>query len=127
VSARRGVTMTRRGHPAANAKMRLSATRLDPLIEEATVDAYGESERQAGFQAVIEDHLAVPFSTQVLGADVIVERVEMADDDRIVAVCRRGRSQQRIGILDLPLPDPPPDGAEWIDAYRRWASGNSSR
>jgi len=28
--------------------------------------------------------------------------------NRIVAVCRRGRSRQRIGILDLPLPDPPP-------------------
>ena len=107
--------------------MRLSATRLDQLIEEATVDAYGESELQAGFQAVIEDHLAVPFSTQVLGADVIVERVEMADDDRIVAVCGRGRSRQRVGVLDLPLPDPPPAGAEWIDACRRWASRSSWR
>ena len=26
-------------------------------------------------------------------------------------------------ILDLPLPDPPPKGSEWIDAYRRWARG----
>jgi len=119
--------MTRRAHRAANVKLHLSATRLDQLIEEATVDAYGESELRAGFQAVIEDHLAVPFSTQVLGADVVVERVEMADDDRIVAVCRRGRSRQRIGILDLPLPDPPPDGAEWIEAYRRWATASSCR
>jgi hypothetical protein len=37
------------------------------------------------------------------------------------------RSRQRIGILDLPLPDPPPDGAEWIEAYRRWACGSRSR
>ncbi|MEV0620626.1 hypothetical protein AB0I81_45390 [Nonomuraea sp. NPDC050404] len=22
--------------------------------------------------------------------------------------------EQAIGVLDLPLPDPPPDGAEWI-------------
>ncbi|SED14483.1 hypothetical protein SAMN04490239_7004 [Rhodococcus koreensis] len=22
--------------------------------------------------------------------------------------------------LDLPLPAPPPDGAEWIEAYRHW-------
>jgi hypothetical protein len=40
-----------------------------------------------------------------------------------VAVCGRGRSRQRIGILDLPLPDPLPDGAEWVEAYRRWARG----
>ncbi len=115
---------TRRG---PNAKRHLSAAQLDQLIEEATVDAYGESEVQAGFQAVIEDHLAVPFWTRVLGADVVVERIEMADDDRIVALCRRGRSKQRIGILDLPLPDPPPDGAEWIEAYRRWTTGTSWR
>jgi hypothetical protein len=24
-------------------------------------------------------------------------------------------------ILDLPLPQPPPGGAEWIGAYRHWA------
>lgn len=29
--------------------------------------------------------------------------------------------EQAIGILDLPLPDPPPIGAEWIHAFRRWA------
>lgn len=27
---------------------------------------------------------------------------------------------QAIPILDLPLPVPRPDGAEWIDAYRHW-------
>jgi len=23
-------------------------------------------------------------------------------------------------ILEVPLPMPPPDGAEWIEAYRHW-------
>lgn len=86
-------------------------------------DAYGDFELQASFEAVIEEHLALPFSTLVLGTEVIVERVETTDDDRIVAVCRRGRSRQRIGILDLPLPDPPPDGAESMEAYRRAETG----
>jgi len=27
---------------------------------------------------------------------------------------------QAIPILDLPLATPPPDGAGWIEAYRRW-------
>jgi len=26
--------------------------------------------------------------------------------------------------LDLPLPSPPPAGAEWIAAYRHWATHN---
>ena len=72
---------------------------------------------------MLEEHLAVPFQTSVLGADVTVTHVGQSDDGHIVAVCQRGRSRQRVPILDLPLPDPPPNGAEWIDAYRRWARG----
>jgi hypothetical protein len=65
----------------------------------------------------------VPFDTEILDVEVTVERVDMTDDEQIVAVCTRGKSRQRIPILDLPLPDPPPAGAEWIDAFRRWARG----
>jgi hypothetical protein len=72
---------------------------------------------------MLEEHLAVPFQTSVLGADVMVTRVDQSDDGHIVALCHRGRSRQRIPILDLPLPDPVPKGAEWIEAYRRWARG----
>ncbi|MEV4019530.1 hypothetical protein AB0J35_54505 [Nonomuraea angiospora] len=32
-----------------------------------------------------------------------------------------GLIEQAIGILDLPLPVPPPAGAEWIDAFGRRA------
>jgi hypothetical protein len=40
-----------------------------------------------------------------------------------VAICHRGRERQAIGILDLPLPEPAPDGAHWIAAYRHWLGG----
>jgi hypothetical protein len=105
----------------------LSTPDLDRLIEEAIVDAYGEAEQTLGFFTMLEDHLAVPFPTKVLETDIIVERINLTDGERIVAVCRRGRSRQRIGILDLPIPNPPPDGAEWIEAYRRWSRQGASR
>jgi hypothetical protein len=98
-----------------------SDAKLDEMIEEAIVDAYGESEQTVGFYTMLEDNLAVPFQTEMLGVEVTVERVDMADDEQIVAVCSRGKSRQRVPILDLPLPSPPPEGAEWIDAFRRWA------
>jgi hypothetical protein len=93
------------------------------LIEEATVDAYGDAEQLVGFVTMIDRHLAVPFQTSVLGADVTVTRVDQSEIGNIVAICRRGTSRQRIPILDLPLPDPLPKGAEWIEAYRSWARG----
>jgi hypothetical protein len=52
--------------------------------------------------------------------EVTVTGVDLTEDEQIVAICARGRSRQRIPILDLPLPTPPPQGAEWIAAYRHW-------
>ncbi len=102
---------------------RASSAHLDKLIEEATVDCYNEPEGITGIFTMLEENLEVPFSATLLGMEVTVERIEMNDADEIVAVCRRGREGQRISILDLPLPEPRPEGAEWIEAYRRWAQG----
>jgi hypothetical protein len=94
---------------------------LDALIAEATVDCYNESDCVTGFYTMLEDNLAVRFQTAVLGVDVTVTGVDLTEDGQIFAVCTRGKVTQRIPILDLPLPAPPPNGAEWIDAYRQWA------
>lgn len=93
---------------------------LEAMIEKATVDAYGDDEQLTGLFAMIGEHLAVPFTTTVLGVEVTVRKIDLTADN-IVAVCARGRHRQRIDLLDLPLPTPAPDGAAWIDAYRHWA------
>jgi hypothetical protein len=100
-----------------------SKVKLEKLIEEAVVDAYGEEEQVGTFLTIMEEHLALPFSTNIFGADVVVERVDMTRDGQIVAICRRDKTRQKIGILDLPLPTPAPGGAQWIAAYRRWRRG----
>jgi len=94
--------------------------RIDEMIEEATVDAYNPAEQTAGFFTMIEQHLACSFRTAVLGQPVTVLRVDLSPDDQIVAICSTGHCRQAIPILDLPLPDPKPPGAEWIAAYRHW-------
>jgi len=101
----------------------LDKRRLDELVDEAIIDAYGESEQLVGLLCTLQQHLAVPFTTEILGTTVRVERVDVTDADEIVAICRRGQQRQKIPILDLPLPSPPPDGCEWIAAYRHWARG----
>jgi hypothetical protein len=101
----------------------LSKTKLEALIEEAVVDAYGKEDQTVGFLTMIEEHLALPFSVCILGVEAVVEKVDMTSDCRIVAVCRRDGVRQRIEILDLPLPKPAPVGAEWIAAYSYWRRG----
>jgi hypothetical protein len=93
---------------------------LDRLIEEATVDCYNEEEQASGFFAMIEDNLAFPFSTQVLGLRVSVVAIRMDNDGSLKAVCERSSHRQHIALSDLPLPRPLPSGAEWIAAYQRW-------
>ena len=105
------------------ARRRLGKRQLEALIEEAIVDAYGDAEQQVGFLCMLQEHLACPFSTRVLGELVQVDRIDLNNAEEIVAICRRQRHRQLIPILDLPLPSPPPAGWEWIEAYRHWARG----
>jgi Calcium binding len=93
------------------------------MIEEAIVDAYTESEQAVGFHATLDQKLHCPFKATVLGTTVTVRKIDITAAGNIVAICYRGRERQAIPILKLPLPDPPPDGWEWIEAYRRWARG----
>ncbi len=111
--------MTARAHKVAS----LSKARLDEMIEAATVDCYDESEQTTGWFTMLEEHLALPFETAVLGVTARVERVDLTRREEIVAICTRGKSRQAIPILELPLPSPAPAGAEWVEAYRRWTNG----
>lgn len=116
--------MGRKSGPTAGQKkrptFRISKAKLEAMVEEATVDCYNESEQVTGLFTMTEENLQLPFETTVLGVPVTVARVDLNHRDEIVAICARGRARQAIPILDLPLPSPPPTGAEWIAAYRHW-------
>jgi hypothetical protein len=98
----------------------LSKAELDAMVEEAIIDCHDKEEQLTGFATVLEDNLAVPFETTVLGIAVTVTSVTHRSHG-LAAECARGRHKQAIHLLDLPLPEPPPAGAEWIAAYRHWA------
>lgn len=90
------------------------------MIEQATIDAYDESEQATGWLTMFEEHVELPFKTVVLGVTVNVTGIDLRDGYQIVATCKRGRNRQAIPLVDLPLPSPRPKGADWIDAYRGW-------
>jgi hypothetical protein len=106
------------GSPPPNPSTKL----LDAMIEEATIDAYNDEEQITGLFTLLEERLAVPFQTTVLGVTATMTKLDLTAGNEIVAICRGDNHKQTIAILELPLPlpDPAPDGSEWIDAYRRW-------
>jgi hypothetical protein len=86
---------------------------LDKLIEEAIVDCYDKEEQASGFFTMIEENLALPFATRVLGVEASVVAVEMDNDGSLAAVCERSGERQRCGprqthhrdqrLLDRPI------------------------
>ena len=72
--------------------------RLDALIEEATVDAYGESEQATAFLTVLEENLTFPFGATVLGEPVLVEKIDLSGADELIAICRRGGKRHRVRL-----------------------------
>ena len=97
--------------------------RLDALIEEATVDCYGEDEQFDGMYATLEDQLGFPLSANALGEPVEVIGLDGKRSDLrrgIVARVRKGTHEYTISLADLAFVDPDPVSAEWLEAYRYW-------
>src|SRR5665213_3574694 len=78
---------TQPADPALNVtrsrRQTISNTKLDELVEEATVDCYNEAEQITGLFTMIEEHLDLPFQTTVLGIAVTVTRVDVTAEDHI--------------------------------------------
>jgi hypothetical protein len=81
---------------------RVRGDELDELIEQATVDCYNEAEQVTGLFTMIEEYLALPFQTQVLGMTVSIAGIDLTDDDQIVAICRRTGSAKRTAHQQVP-------------------------
>jgi Calcium binding len=97
-----------KGKPDTNLPS-FSKAKLEKLIEEAVVDAYGEEEQVGGFRTMMEEHLALPFSANILGVDVVVEKVDMTRDGQMVrfaAATKSGRESES-SICRCPRQRPP--------------------
>ena len=71
---------------------------LDAMLEEATIDAYNDEEQITGLFTMLEEHLALPFQTNVLGVTATVTKIDLTTGNEIVAsaaatiTSRRSRS-----------------------------------
>lgn len=96
---------------------------LDALIQEVTVDAYGEDEQLWAFRQAFEDDGRFPFPALVVGTAVDVTAVDYEGDERrgLIALCWRDRKTHLISLLDIEPAGPLPLAtARLLAAYRRW-------
>lgn len=94
---------------------------LDALIDELTVDAYGDEEQLTGFHVGAGEALRRDQRATIVGVDVEVVAVDCGPDARtgLLARVRRGAAMYDVALADLTLPSDS-ELALVVAAYRRW-------
>jgi hypothetical protein len=98
-----------------------SAARLEELIDEATIDCYGEGEEHTGLLTMIEEYVVCPFRAKVNGEIVEVTGLRWPDSGYgLFTICRRNEKTDPVDIDSLDRNEPLPEGYDWIAAYQAW-------
>ena len=106
-------------------KKKISNARLEELIDEATVDCYGDDEQHTALLTMIEDHVRCPFRAKVIGETVEVTSFAWPKSGAgLLAVCRHKGATHRVNLNALEWIEPLPVGFEWIAAYQLWRKHN---
>ena len=97
-----------------------SDDQLDELIQQVTVDAYGD-EGYWSFLQAFEDDVRLPFSGALAGMPVVVTGVDFDGGERrgLVAVIERSDCSHRVSLVDVE-PAAALDAALLLAAYQRW-------
>ena len=111
--------MKRRTPPKSVARPKRGA--LEDLIEQITVDAYGDAEQLWAFRQAFEDDLTLPCAATIAGARVTVVKFDFDGNERrgLNAKCRlQDGSQQTISAADVQFVVGDP-GELYVTAYRK--------
>ncbi|CAN5767759.1 hypothetical protein BH23ACT4_BH23ACT4_06620 [soil metagenome] len=96
---------------------------LDELVEQITVDCYGDE----GFWAFLEaltDEVRFPIRANLAGIDVSVTGVDFDGNARrgIVALIQRGDHHSTFSVFDIEVSSPEEASTRCLAAYRYWLS-----
>ena len=95
---------------------------LEELIEEITVDAYGDDEQLWAFLQAFEANVHTPFDGFVIGEPISVIAFDYDGNERrgLTFRCRReDGSEHVVAASDVAVPQQSV-GARYIAAYRKW-------
>ena len=95
---------------------------LDEMIDEITVDAYGDDEKFWAFRQAFEDKVDLPVDGFVIGEPVSVVEVDYDGNERrgLTATCRReDGSEHVVSVSEVVFPQASV-AARHVAAYRKW-------
>ena len=94
---------------------------LDALIDELTVDAYGDEEQLIAFLTGAEAALVVGEIATVAGVEIRIVAVDCGPEARrgLIAVCERDRRRSELSLADIAFGELSELG-QVVAAYRWW-------
>lgn len=95
---------------------------MDALIEEITVDAYGEDEQFWAFRQAFEDNVNLPCDGSVMGGPVTVIAFDYDGNERrgLTAKCRGADGREHVVAAADVTMAPDSEGSRYVAAYRKW-------
>jgi hypothetical protein len=98
-----------------------STSELDALIDELTMDCYGDEEQLTGLLTGAEEALVVGEIATIAGAEIRIMAVDVPSDMRrgLTAVCERDGRRFELSLADIRFGDASELG-RIACAYRRW-------
>lgn len=89
------------------------------IIEDATVDCYGEYEQIAGWACLLDDNIHTPCNCIIGGAQAILEKIDTDDNGNVViGVIKLNKAKVRVLIQDIILENT--TAMNHINAYAYW-------
>lgn len=94
---------------------------LDELIEQITVDAYGD-EGYWSFRQAFEDYVQFPVTASVVGTEVTISEIDFDGDERrgLTATVEHDNGTWTVPLLGVEIAAGQDRLARPLDAYRRW-------
>ena len=99
-----------------------SDRKIQKLLEDILVDAYGEDEQLWAFRQVIEDEVPLPAEGSVIGEAVQVTKIDYDGNPQrgLRATCRKSDGKTyEVTLEDVAFPEGSP-AAPYVEAYRQW-------
>jgi len=94
---------------------------IEELVDQITVDAYGD-EGYWSFLQAFDDDLDYPLAATVLGIPAQVTKVDFDGDERrgLTATVTRDGHTSTMSLLDVELDDNETEAKRLLAAYRHW-------
>ena len=89
------------------------------IIEEATVDCYGEYEQISGWVCLLDESIPTPCNCLIGKEKAILEKIDTDDNSNVViGIVRLNKTKVRILIQDIILENQ--KAMNYINAYAYW-------